>query len=164
MGVRESLEKNKPLAFALAGAFIIAAVGVVIWSNSSGIPAPLKTAYYSDDDGTSYFVDDINKIYPFDHNGKQALRADVFQCSDGKQFVGLIYRFTDAGRREMEGYLSNKIKDPQGLARLGIEHRGMQVKPVGGDDHSWTLADDNTTERLQGSVKCPGGTAKLVTP
>jgi len=159
---------NGKLGPGIGAALILLAIGILgyqfVGGNTNNAVIASQSAFYTDDLGKTFFKDSV-KIVPFDHNGKQALRADVFQCADGKQFVGLIYRFTDAGRREMDGYLSNKTKDPQGLARLGIEHRGMQVKPVGGDDRSWALADDMTCERLQESVKCPGGgTAKLVAP
>lgn len=49
-------------------------------------------AYYSDDDGQTYFVDSIDKIPPFYHGGKEADRAFVFSGGDGK-FVGYLQRF-----------------------------------------------------------------------
>ena len=144
---------------------LLVIAGVLFAYNLSGGPskqviAP-KNAFYTDDLGKSFFKDEV-KVVPFDHNGKQAYRADVFE-GDGKQFVGLIYRFTDAGRREMENYISQKTPDPQGLARLAIEHRGMQVSRTG--TPAWVSADTETCERLQSTMKTPtGGAAKLVTP
>jgi hypothetical protein len=121
-----------------------------------------QTVFYTDDLGHSFFKDAV-KVVPFDHNGKQAYRADVFQGDDGKPFVGLLYRFSDAGRREMENYLTQKTPDPQGLARLAIEHRGMQVSRTG--TLAWVSADAETCDRLQSTMRTPaGGAAKLVTP
>jgi hypothetical protein len=147
----------------------IAAVGLgyqFLGARESGAGAPQKTAFYTDDNGKSFFKDDLFKVSPFDHNGKQAYRCDVFQGDGGKQFVGLIYRHTDAGRREIEAYYPNKSKDADGSTRRGIEERGMQVKPAAaGDGAAWTLADDTTTSRLQASMKDPSGKpAKLVQP
>jgi hypothetical protein len=131
-------------------------------SNAGTAPG---NAFYTDDNGKSFFRDDVCRVTPFDHNGKQAYRADVFRGADGKQFVGLIYRHTDNGRKEMEGYLPSKGKDSDGTMRRSIEQRGMQVKPVGGDDKSWVLNDDVTAERMQTSVKdATGKPAQMVNP
>jgi len=159
---------NGKLGPGIGVALILLAIGIIGYQyaggNSSNVAVAPQNSFYTDDNGKTFFKDAV-KVVPFDHGGKQAYRADVFAGPDGKQFVGLIYRFTDAGKREMQAYIDNKTKDPSGLARLGIEHRGMQVKPVGAADSAWVLADDNTLERLQGSVKAPGGgAAKLVTP
>src|SRR4051794_23711365 len=146
-------------------ALILLAISLMAYQfsggSTKGVIAP-KTVFYTDDQGKSFFKDSV-KVVPFDHDGKQTFRADVFQGPDGKPFVGLVYRFTDAGRREMETYLSQKTPDPQGLARLAIEQRGMQVRRVGTD--AWTSADSETREHLQEGMKTPSGApAKLVTP
>jgi hypothetical protein len=123
-----------------------------------------QTAFYTEDNGKTFFKDDLFKASPFDHNGKKAYRCDVFE-SGGKQFVGLIYRHTDSGRRDIEAYYPNKAKDPDGSTRRGIEERGMQVKPVTAADNAWVIADDTAASRLQASVKDPSGKpAKLVQP
>src|SRR4051794_6634628 len=103
--MRDKLNKNKPLGVGVAIAVILAAgtvLAIQMMGKSNATPDAATHAFYSDG---SIFKDDINKIVPFDHNGKQASRADVFQGVEGKQFVGLVYRHTDSGRRQMEAYL-----------------------------------------------------------
>ena len=166
--MRERLNENKKLGLGVVAAIFLLAIallGLQLRGGGSNIPPPPTTAFFTDDNGKTFFKDDINKLAPFDHNGKQAYRADVFRNPDGREYVGLIYRFTDAGRKEMEAYLSKKVKDPDGSLRLSIEHRGMQVKHVGGDEKSWILNDELTTERLQAFVKdASGKPATLVSP
>jgi len=129
--------------------------------NGAATAAP-KTAFYTDDGGKTFFKDDISKVPPFDHNGKQALRCDVFDAG-GKQFVGLVYRFTDTGKRDIAAY--NPSKDFDGSVRRSIEERGMQVKPAAAGDKAWDFADETTVTRLQGQMKDPAGKpAKLVNP
>jgi hypothetical protein len=124
-----------------------------------------KTAFYTEDNGKSFFKDDINKLSPFDHNGKQAYRCDVFQTDGGKQFVGLVYRYTPGGRQMFESYLPNRSKDADGSTRRSIDQMGMEVKPVAASDSAWALNDDMSTSRLQASMKDPSGKpAKLVQP
>jgi hypothetical protein len=168
MGTRERLNENKKLGLGVGAAIIIIALGVFAFQLRGGgnnaAPVP-KSAFYTDDNGKTFFKDDIKKVSPFNHNGKQSYRADVFKGPDGQQFVGLIYRHTEAGRKEMEEYISKKMKDPDGLTRLSIERRGMELKPVGANDKTWALNDEFTAERLQASIKAPSGKpAELVTP
>ena len=118
-----------------------------------GAAAP-TSVFYTDDNGKTFFKDDADKLPPFDHNGKQAYRCDVFRDAGGKQFVGLIYRFTDSGRQQMQEYLPKKSQDADGAARRAIEERGMQVKPLAATgDAAWRYADDVTVAQLRTAVK-----------
>ena len=153
------------VAIALLAIAAVALGYQFLGGRESGAGPVQKTAFYTEDNGKSFFKDDLFKVSPFDHNGKQAYRCDVFQGDGGKQFAGLIYRHTDSGRREIEAYFPNKGKDTDGSTRRGIEERGMQVKPVAAAEGAWTVADDTTTSRLQASMKDPSGKpAKLVQP
>jgi len=166
MGTREKFNENKKVGLGVAAAILIIAVGIFSFQlrgGDNGMPPAPKNAFYTDDNGKTFFKDDVNNVSPFTHNGKQAYRVDVFKGSDGQQFVGLIYRHTDPGRKEMEQYISKRVKDPDGLTRLSIERRGMEVKKLA--DKTWSLNDEMTSERLQQSVKTPDSKpAQLVTP
>jgi hypothetical protein len=172
MGVRQLL--NGKLGPGIGAALILVAIALLAFEQlgnrvNADAVAP-TSAFYTDDNGKTFFKDAAGKIVPFDHNGKQAFRADVFKGADGKEFVGLIYRFTEGGRREMELYLSKKVHDTDNTMRTGIERRGMQVKPVGSGaggagERPWMIADETTVERLQAAVKSPSGAAaRLVAP
>jgi hypothetical protein len=152
------------VAIALLAIAAVALGYQFLGARESGAGPVQTAAFYTEDNGKSFFKDDLFKASPFVHNGKQAYRCDVFD-GGGKQFVGLVYRHTDAGRRDIEAYFPNKSKDTDGSTRRGIEERGMQVRPVGAGDGAWTVADDTTTSRLQASMKDPSGKpAKLVQP
>jgi hypothetical protein len=161
MGVRESFNQNKRLGVGAAVGIVIVGLGIIgiqlIRGGDSGVTVS-DQAFYTDDNGKSFFKDDFYKIVPFDHNGKQAYRADVFQCPDGKQFVGLMYRHNAVGKKAMEKHLA-KRGNRQDVSMAGIEIQGMDVKPAGAPDTAWK---PNTGEA---SVKCPsGGTAQPVRP
>jgi hypothetical protein len=168
MGVMDKLNENPKLGFGFGAAIIIIAIGVLAFQltgRGNGIEVPTN-AFYTDDGGKTFFKDDIDKIAPFDHNGKQALRADVFKCADGHEFVGLVYRFTDMGRREMEKFIKDSPEDPEGALRVGIERRQMQVKKPSGNDKTWTSTNDESyIDGLRATMKCPNGKpALLVAP
>jgi hypothetical protein len=167
-GVRQQINENKKLGIGVGVAIVILALGLIAlqFRGPTNASAAVATkAFYTDDDGKTFFKDNADRLVPFDRNGKQAYRADVFRGSDGKEFVGLIYRYTDSGRKEMEAYLPGRSKDEDGSTRRGIEQRGMQVKRPGADDNGWVLNDDVTTERLQATTKdAAGKPATLLTP
>jgi hypothetical protein len=102
MSIRESIEQHRGLAAGITGVFIVVAIGMTVYGSRSGDPGPNTRTYYTDDDGKTYFADDINKLYPFDHNGKQAYLANVFESSKGGRFVAYLSRINDAARPKLE--------------------------------------------------------------
>jgi hypothetical protein len=69
-------------------------------------PAPsvvITNAYYSDDDGQTYFTDSIYRVPPFDHNGKTAVRAAVFTYDNGtKKYVAYLNRYTADWKKKLD--------------------------------------------------------------
>ena len=163
MGVRESINENKRLGLGVAAAVVIVAMAIIgsqVVGGGSGVKEP-ETAFYTDDDGKTFFKDDIYKVVPFDHKGKRAYRADVFKCPDGKQFVGLMYRHNALGTKAMQDHIAKGKSDPQGTFLAGLEAQGFEVKRPGAPDNTWKLNDTS----LQSSIRCASGTvADLVTP
>jgi len=151
-------DKKNRLGPGVAAALIILgvlALGYQMLGSRTDAVVTQKSAYFTSDDGKTFFKDDINKIFPFEHGGRKAYRADVFKCPDGREFVGLVYQLTDGGKREMEAYLKARPRDADGSMRKGIEERGMLVKKPGGDEKSWTSGDETTVEKMRAAMKCP---------
>jgi len=162
-------QKPKLLGAGAAALLIIVGGTFIVYqmfgARTSGAGPVPKSAFYTDDNGKSFFRDDIDKASPFDHGGKQAFRCDVFEGANGKQFVGLVYRFTDSGRREFEAYLPTRSKDTDGSTRRGIEERGTRVKAVADPESAWAINDEVTRSHLQNAVKDSAGKpATLVNP
>jgi hypothetical protein len=61
---------------------LIVGMGGVIWWEAR--PAPkeeaVTRAFYTTDDGKTWFTDDAERLPPFDHGGKQAVRLYLFSC------------------------------------------------------------------------------------
>ena len=164
MGVRESLNENRKLGVGVGVGILALALAVITYqlfgSAVRGGGGPVQ-AFYTDDNGKTFFKDDAYRVLPFDHNGKKAYRADVFQTADGKQFVGLIYRHNALGRKAMEDHLAKGASDPDGTFLAGLEIQGMEVKPAGAPDTAWKPNYGS----LERSVKGPSGKpATLVSP
>jgi hypothetical protein len=152
--MRELINKY-PLA---AGAFVVVALAVAVVFVVRGSVGPTNTiaggAYYTDDDGNSFFVDEAQKVTPFDHNGKQAVKAYVFSC-DGKRSVHYMERLTDVGRKVAQDSLQKSggqsIDIPDTFAPQAYEYK----RP---GETSWRY-------KLPGPLPCPDGKpAEFVTP
>lgn len=169
MGVRQSLNESRKLGFGVGGAVLVVALallGYQLYGGPSSVGAAPRTAFYTDDNGKTFFEDDIHKVSPFERNGKQAYRADVFQCPDGKRFVGVIYRHNSSGRQQVEQYITNKTmnKDKGGSILRAIESACMEFKRPAANDRAWRPNDSAAIESLHASITCPsGGPATLVT-
>src|SRR5271165_3819230 len=70
----------------------------LIWrgaTQSNDVTRALTQAWYTDDDGKTWYSGDKSRNPPFDHNGKTAVRAFVFKCdADNREFVGYLERYT----------------------------------------------------------------------
>lgn len=119
-------------------------------------------AFYStNEDGSDWFVDDITKFAPFDHNGKPAYKVYVFTCDGGKtKFVGYLERFSEAGIAKL-----NKIKaDMESGKQPGfgeidaIYETEIEVK---GPNTAWVRRIDRKSADVL-NIRCPDGTQKTL--
>jgi hypothetical protein len=131
MGVRETLNQNKTIGVAAIIVLIAGAAGAMYWTNSSAIPAPLKTAFYSDDDGKTFYPDDTSRISPYDHNGKQAVRVTVFRWGNGAPFVGYMTRLNESGRKRMQELSALPDTAANDAARGAISTKTTEFKRPG---------------------------------
>ncbi|HYO10239.1 MAG TPA: hypothetical protein VER17_14825 [Tepidisphaeraceae bacterium] len=126
MDVRDTLNQHPRAVTFTVISVIVVGLGLILWRGSGGSPdeaSALEQAFYSTDDGTSWFSDDRRKIYPFDRDGKPAYRAYVFKCGEqGKPFVAYLERFTESARKE----LMNKQAPAQAGRPVAAE--GLEVK------------------------------------
>ncbi len=159
MGFREEINKKKSLA--VAGTLILLAIaGVILYTaSSSGVPALLSTGYYSDDDGKTWFKDDAGKLCPFDHNGKQAVRAYVFRYGSGDAFVGYLGKLTDAGRKQAEDLKQHPLTAETGQALTGLLNNALMLKRPG--DSKWQPATSPGASAILNLVPPAGANGEL---
>lgn len=136
MGIRESLNKNPALSSGLVIGVIVLVLGLLFWVSTSGGPSKGDTgeqkAFFTSDDGKSWFVDSAAKIPPFTKDGKDAVLAYVYSCN-GKPFVAYMKRFTPEAKRKLEEANSNKSKPQMAVADV-VQFTGIEVKAPGGKD------------------------------
>lgn len=92
MGIRESINRHQKLAVGAVAIVVLVAVGVSAFQQRTPTVSPPTYAYFTDDDGKTFFKDDATLVAPFDREGKEVVAAQVFQCKDGEPFVGYLER------------------------------------------------------------------------
>lgn len=161
MGIRETLSRHPAVAGGFGVGLVALAIGMSVWTQA-GPPGPLSEAYYSDD-GKTFFVDRIDKIYPFDRGGRQAYRATVYRCADGKPFVSYLSRYPDAARAKLTE-LSAKTGDDEAAGEAArLRSSALEVRKPG--DEKWVPLFSPAGESITMHPKCPdGGAARDVAP
>lgn len=165
MGIRETLNKNPSITTGATAAIIVIAIGFIIWQLGGGSSSGIATeAYYSNDDGKSYFADDISKIAPFDKDGKPAYRAYVYQCPGGEPFVSHLERYTPEGKKAMEAALTNS--DPNyPMLMEDVQMNAIEVRKPGQGDpvKGWIRQSSPIAQKVM-ELKCPDGKIEGIEP
>ena len=121
------------------GIVILLAAAIMLYlffpRGQAGIADPSKArAYYSVDDGATYFADAEEKLAPFDHDGKEAVRAYVYQC-DGKPFVAYLERYNKDGLAAEAAKTASPGGRPDARQMSFLMAKGRDVKRPG--DAKW---------------------------
>ena len=164
MSIRDTFKRRPGVAAAVAiGLFVAAGAVLVVWANTRREPQRVTRVFYSTADGNTFFADDVNRIYPFDHNGKPAYRAYVYRCGKGDPFVSYLARYTDAAHARLT-QLSGTSTDPDAAAELAqLRSTGVEVKRPG--DTEWVPLFSAAGEEITRHPPCPeGGRAVPVEP
>src|SRR5689334_2706520 len=111
LGIRDTSKRNRTFAAAVTIALVLAAAFVLYRFLSGGseqLPGG-QQACFSDDDGKTFFRDDATKLPPFEHNGKQAVRAIL---DGGQEKVIYLERYTLAGKQLKTHPRPSSLDDP----------------------------------------------------
>ena len=175
MGIRETLNQYQYIAAGVTiGAIVAAGVFIVSSMKEGATPRYGSVAYYSDDDGASYFEESNKLIPPFDHHGKPAYKAYVFTCSKDKtKWVGYLEGYLPEARtkmQELQASMDELAKQPNAsppsrdkdpvYALSAIQTKGLVVKQPdrpGQPPNKWvSQADGSAFFKAQRPV-CPNG-------
>jgi hypothetical protein len=142
MGIREKMNAQKSAGFIVAGAFLLAATGILAYSQWPRHQFSGKTGFYSDDDGQTWFIDSVYKTVPFDHDGKQAYRAVIYSCQNGKtQFCAYLMRHEAGDKKKLDDAVAQAAQQGKPPSSVGLfENKQilgeMEIKAPG-PGHSW---------------------------
>ena len=154
-GLRGLVDRHRRSALALALLLIFACAAWLTWFYWPGPDlSPPTRAWYTVDDGATWFEDDAERIPPFDHEGKPAVRLHLYTCDNGKtMFVGYLQKLPD---QTLQKYRDKGI-DPATIDDdvLAAEN-GWLYKRRG--DMEWVSnIDPSQSYRDVLAVRCPDG-------
>jgi hypothetical protein len=164
MSLREKMNRNPRQTAMIAGGVAALCVGFLLWQTlgaggGSSAERPVQ-AFYTADDGKTWFPADADQFSPITHEGKPAYRVHVFKCGDsGKPFAGYLERLSDAMRKRADELKAKHANDPTS-PELDAIASAIEVKKPG--DPKWVragLAAANTVT----APKCPAGDSGTVT-
>jgi len=167
MSVREKLGEKR-LGIGVAVGLLIGATAILafeLWPRGPHFN-PYQS-YYTDDDGKTFYKDSIYNFPPYDHDGKTAVWAMVYEDNNGHRFVGYCLRFKPETLKLVQDKYSEGLKNGTPEASLtfldtpNISLGGMEAK-FPGQDHSWV----SRGRMMRPPIKAPDGSGEClpVTP
>jgi hypothetical protein len=134
VGIRETLNRNPIITTgATIGIILIAIIYIVysLWPKGGGDFIPPAKTFYSVDDGATWFEESAEKVPPFTHNGKEAVRAHVFVCNDGTTFVGYLERYNAEGKAKLDKVMASAKGGKYPPERFEIDETHKEYKKPG---------------------------------
>lgn len=157
MSLRNMINGNPALVGGVV--VVIAAVALFLsYRHSFAGKSTVSARYFTTDDGQTYFSGTQDDFAPFMKDGKEAVRAYVFEC-DGKPFVGYLERYDEKSRQVMiESAEAAKAKRPPKNigAIIAAQQGGTQLKRPG--DAEWISGAPGQKSAEIRTVKCKDGT------
>jgi hypothetical protein len=138
MAVREAIQKNKYVGVGTAiFLFLLAALIIARTFWPTGSHGTAAGAFYSDDDGKSYFSDTIFHFPPYERDGRTVYAAMVYSSGSGN-FVGILARYKPETKKLLEDAYaktqSGEMAMPDFKELLASQSRsGFEFKVPGSD-------------------------------
>jgi hypothetical protein len=166
VGVRERLNQRRAIAISIAGVIILGVVAFLFRDAFSTRPqerAAGQRAFFSIDDGNTWFPDDATKLPPFEREGKTAYRVRVYKCPHGKEFVSHLERYALGDKKRIE----EAARASGGGAMVMEQTTFMQIGEVKKPgDTQWIRSSPQNLEQFSRTMqpKCPDGSTTGIQP
>jgi len=165
MGIREIINRNQSLTIVAAGILVLGAGWMVVGQARAIFSPPLfDEAYYSTDDGKTWFLDKKMKMPPFETGQGTAVGAEVYREA-GKEYVAFLHRYTAETKSAIEAYERDKAANVQPKRMdlvMGADISGKEVKKPGSPN--WVSFTSPEGRVITTAVARDGGTAEKVEP
>ena len=167
MAVREFLNKHRGMSVGAIVILLMGAIALAVLRNQQDVAQfgpPQDKAFFSSDDGKTYFTMPVTTPSPTDYQGKKAYRCFVFRCDGGKEFVGCLVRDPKPAPAPAAPAPPKPGQPPAALRGGPMAGGYMDLKPAGSGDRGWVQSITNEGMQLM-QPRCPDGKlATRVTP
>lgn len=126
------------------GILIAGAVGATILRSGGNGPRPVSEglAFFTIDDGKTWFADSSSNPSPFEKDGKPAYRVQVWRCNGGDPFVSHLARTgVNPQPKPMPRLAQGRTPPP-------MSGGALEVKRPGTGDTGWVRADSAQGEEI----------------
>jgi hypothetical protein len=134
MGFREVMGRHRHISTALAILLICCGVAAtIVQIRPPTVPPRSNQFYFIDEDRADVrdlFTDDKELIPPFDHGGKQAVRAHVYVVN-GKRTIGYLEKAADEFKKALEQQKLKQTGAAKGAAPAVPVSVRMKMNPFG---------------------------------
>jgi hypothetical protein len=162
VAIRETIAKHQKISVASSATVLVGAILFCVMNQRAQTLSPPTRWYFTVDNGKTWFVDDINKVPPFDHNGRQAYRARIFTCEgSSKEWCGYIERCNPKVKAKVDESVARGVP-MRDLIRLITD--GMEVQRPGRPDTEWVPSSKAREYAEVTGVKCPDDPTKYPVP
>lgn len=153
MFIRELISKNKRL-YGVFSVVLVVVAGAAIVRQVANIrndgPRPMNTkAFFTNDDGQTWFAEDAAKPTPFDHQGKPAVKVYVWRCGGGKPFITYMERINPTSKAKLD--LLRSGKDVQ------LDDADDTKNPLGMPEESKSAMDGMASSKPSAKPNMPKG-------
>ncbi len=156
MGFREQIGKS-PVITGGFGVLVLIGALAAIWMQTRGPSMAGMAAYFTEDDGVTFFADETRPLVPFQREGKTVVQACVFQCPGQKPYVGYMLRFPADQKVILEKVRNRKPTDaPPSPQELGTMMMPPEIKYPG--KAGWNRENSTGATMNVLAKKCPDGT------
>lgn len=163
MGVRDSLNRQNPKIVGVFTAVIVVAVSLILFRSigggDAGVGDGVDMAFFSTDNGKTWFPDDAKNVPPFSRDGKDAYRAYVYRCPDGREFVAFLERYTLRAKKEREALYAG---GEGSAAPILDEAKGIEIKTPG--QATWVKQSNPNAAAIMTPRCADGGRPQIVLP
>ncbi len=148
------MQRRKKWTSILSVAVILVAGAVTAWEIQANRRSTRNLAFFTTDDGKTWFLDDADSIPPFDYGGKEAVRCYVYETAKRTKFAGYLLKFTPKAKAAM------LAATPEGRERLRGDASAAMLKRPG--QTAWISGQDPDAMDIYRSVAGPGGETDVV--
>jgi hypothetical protein len=164
-GLREIINEKRSVSLGVAVVMVGCAVAYFAYVHRPQSHPKGDKAFYTIDDGQSWFTDSIFRTPPFKHEGKLAVRAMVYSYDNGRhEFCPLLQRYTSDMKESLDDAAAQAVREGKPLSSIPLFSSpaaldGIEVKAAG-PGHEWvSRGDADEASKVLNSVKSPDGSA-----
>jgi hypothetical protein len=143
MSIRENLGKNRIVGVGIGVALLVlaaSAIAVEFWPEKK---PDLLMQYYTDDEGQTWFSDEVSNVAPFDHGGKTAVIAQLFTYDNGsKKYCAYLVKYTPDAKKRLDAAVADAKAKGQPASEIPLLHdplfmRSNALVKLPGSGHDW---------------------------